>query len=566
MKNNSGLCKSKKCAIGQDPLSSIDERALSSIDEQFDLFEREIDTGVYTQNSIPVLTNEFRDTAVTRFENPIQRQIRLYGEEPFYTAVAAVNAYLERVDLENFPRVRERVEASPLSPIEISTFIDEYQYIPRTLAVQSSILSPKLASELENFYTDNISSGVAGGFCALMPNIFAAIDTFFTALSNIQGFISQVQDFANNFQVNLRNLLNTIRDRVLETVTRVVENIRNIVENFTLENIISEVRTFVESRIVSRFYEMRERILGFFDEFNIENIKNRIRGIINYVSRVFQNPTLEDIQYLIYRLCNLASFVENTLNDLLNPLRDFRNNVQNSLEILRGRSSFNTARAVGAGAIRLTPEEIESRRGAAPTAPTPSGPPGDRPRPPSTVRPATDEEDARVPRWTPTGGTDTSIIDMRGRPEFEWSGMDQLVRVMLVRVQRRFGRPLELVSGRRSYEQQLGIYRRIASDADYSEEEIAAFIRRERPNPLGNTVALPGNSQHESGLAFDLRWAGINRESIIRFWGIAIEEGFTNFGDYQGSNFVHIDARGGGPSAYRADRLTAEDLRNLGLR
>lgn len=528
--NTSNFCKKKICST---KIGSSTTDALNLIDEVTQSIERELNLGVYTVNSIPALNKSFSDVVIPRAENPIQRQIRLYGETEFYTAVIAVNAYFERPEiaeiLDQYPRVRERVEISPISPIEISAFIDQYQYIPRTLIDQARIFSTKLIRELENFYTDNISSSVIGGFCSLMPNIFAAIDTFFTALSDVQNFINRVRDFAANFQANLRNLIETIRNQILETITQVVDNIRNIIENFTVENLISEVRTFIEDRILARFYELREDILGFFEEFNIENIRERIRGIIDYASRVFQNPTLEEIQYLIYRFCNLASFIENTFNDLLNPLRDFRNGLENAIDTIRGRSELNSGRSTRAGGIRLPPEERERRADNAPR-PNPATPDEPAWGPLNlNIIPPTAEEIAGVTPWN-EGNGDARITFARNGSFFEvgncarhspgragWENVNITVRVMIMRVQARFGRRLTMNS---------------------------AFRPREYNQCLrDNGVNAALNSLHINGQALDVSWGGFNTSSMEEFIAIAIEEGFRGIGRYPGSagNFVHVD-------------------------
>jgi len=90
-----------------------------------------------------------------------------------------------------------------------------------------------------------------------------------------------------------------------------------------------------------------------------------------------------------------------------------------------------------------------------------------------------------------------------------WTRIDVKARVLLMRVQARFGRRLQVNSGYRS----------------------PAYNAR---------VGGAGNSQHMSGMALDIFWNGINTQNREDFIRIAREEGFRGIGRY-GTRFVHID-------------------------
>jgi hypothetical protein len=565
MSTSSGICKTRACKIGQgDPLAAIEAAA--------EAFERELDEGVYTVNSLPSLSGISSETAVQRIETPVQRQIRLFGEVDFYTAVASLNAYFEREEIKplikDYPLVSERIQGPPLSPIEIAGFMDVYQYTPRSISFQSGILNDKLISELENFYKQNISSGVIGSFCALMPNVFGAIDSFFTALSNIQGFIDQVKDFASNLQGNLKNLLENLKTQLMTVIDQVVSNVKNIIENFTIDNVIKEVKTFIEDRIFARFFELKESAMRFFEDLSIENIKARVKAIIDSVSDLFKNPTLEDIQYLIYRFCNFASSIEETFNDLLNPLKDLKESLESAIDIVNGRSLTNTQRAIAAGGIRLTPAEIEARRRRAEAIERAAeerrrsevgASPVSRRVVLTNNRPLTAEDRKNATQWNDgRGDSKVTFSDgMRADPyvvgrtvigpaSVRWTNVNIDVRALLMRVQSRFGRKLTIVSGWRDPRQQAQLFR------DFQ----AGRVR--------GPVARPGNSLHEVGLALDIQWQGMNRQSILDFITIAAEEGFRTFGDY--GSFVHIDTSGSAPRAYTARTVTRQDLERIGVR
>lgn len=553
---SSNICKRRNCVTKLGDSGDV----LDQIDEILESFENELFTGEYSVNDVGRLENLSSETFIEIVETPVERAIRQYGETAFYTSVAAANAYFERpetlrnLNAETYPLLFQRVQGPPLSVIEVADFIGTYQYSPQSLTFQSGILNTKLLSEFENFYTGNLSGSVIGSFCALMPNVFGAIDSFFTALSDIQGFIDQIKSFALNFGANLRSLLNNLKQGILKTIDRVVENVRNIIQNLSISDVIQEVRTFVEQNVVRRFYELKEEALSFFNELTIENIKKRIQAVIDSATRMFQNPTLKDIQYLIYRFCNLASQIENSFNALLNPMTDFRSRIQDTIDILRGRSNVNTESAILAGAVRLSPEEAARRAASAPTVNINNRRVvlGDRP-------PITDAERANVTPWNNgVGDARVAFSDgMRSDPyrvggvvigpaSIRWENVNLDVRALLMRTQARFGRRLTIVSAFRDPRQQASLF------ADFQ----AGLIT--------GPVARPGNSLHEVGLALDVSWSGMNRQTIIEFMIIAAEEGFRTFGDYGG--FVHIDTSGASPRAYVNRTVTRQDLENAGIR
>lgn len=577
--NPSNICKRRNCVTKLGDSGDV----LDQIDEIVESFENELFTGEYSINDVGRLDNLPPETFIEIIETPVERVIRQYGETAFYTSVAAINAYFERpetvenLNAESYPLLFQRVQGPPLSVVEVADFIGAYQYSPQSLTFQSGILNTKLLSEFENFYTGNLSGSVIGSFCALMPNVFGAIDSFFTALSDIQGFIDKIRNFSLNFGANLRSLLNNLKQGILKAIDRVVENVKNIIQNLSISDVIQEVRTFVEQNVVRRFYELKEAAMSFFNELTIENIKRRVQAIIDSATRMFRNPTLEDIQYLIYRFCNLASQIENAFNYLLNPMTDFRSRLQDTISILRGRSNVNTERAILAGAIRLSPEEAARRAAQAPAVDI--GPRraarGDRP-------PITGEELERaLAVWNNGEGipgkikfTSAMRVDpytvgetIIGPASLRWTNVGSNERALLMRVQERFGQELTIVSAWRDPRQQFALYtERAAAAANIPLSEAQRRVsagERFRTNPQ---TAFPGTSQHEAGKAFDIRWGNMNRGSITTFFRIAIEEGFAgSFGDYAGG-FVHIDNGGSSPLIYVAARLTWADIDSLGFR
>lgn len=532
----SKLCKSNNCVarVGSSGSSNAD-----TVTAVVDAFAAELDFDEYTLNSIVGLNQSARSGQVFRQENTITRLIREYGETSFYQSVTSFNNYFNRseirdaVNAERYPNIFERINSGVIfTPIEVAEFTYQYQYTPINLTIQTSIISPKLLNEVEDFYERNISQGIIGKFCALMPTVFLAVGAFFTFIDNVEGFINDIKKFASNLQGGLSGLVDRIKTQVLQVVDRVVEKVKGIIENFSIENITQEVKTFIDQKIIGRFYDLKEQALSFFNEFNIENLKKKIEALVDYAGGLFKDPTLEEIQFLVYRFCNLAAQLESGIGALINPLRDYANNYKDTIDTLRSASNRNTSRAVAAGAIRLTPTARDSAVNGARDGRMPSGGGSSTPTrvPLGDIRPVTQEELKGVPQWN-NGNGDSRIGFTGSVQSLEWKWTDTSIesRALLVRVQQRFGRRILVLSGRRSYEEQFALYQQ--------------DLQRNGGSPSGK-VARPGFSQHETGLAFDVTWSGFNRETGRQFLQIAVEEGFTGIGGYPSNSFVHIDNRG----------------------
>jgi hypothetical protein len=217
---------------------------------------------------------------------------------------------------------------------------------------------------------------------------------------------------------------------------------------------------------------------------------------------VFKNPTLEDIQFLLYRFCQFVSQVENGINAIKNPLDTFVNSYKDTISILTSNSAANSARSVTAGGIRYdlpargtginTSREIYTAAGDIP----PMGP----------------EDFQAVTPWNE--GKGDSRVTFNGRwvaalGRDGWEKVDIGVRAMLMKVQKDFGRPLFVNSGYRS------------------------------PEYNAKLDGAAKNSYHMQGKALDISWSGLNNETKEEFIRLARTRGFRGIGRY--NSFIHID-------------------------
>lgn len=543
----SSLAKRNHCVIRIGSTASDPEAAVNAV---VDAFANELNFGTYTINDADSLSNNAQNGEAFKSITTTEALIQEYGEKPFYDSVSAFNSYFANADIikliqdnpGRYPNLTKRIGAGfVFTPIEIAEFTLEFQYIPITLKEQSNTVTPKLCNEVEDFYGNGISGGILDSFCSLMPAVFGAVDGFFDALNDIQNLISSIKNFSFK-DLALKVLIDKIKDQILNVVERVIENVKNIIDNFSIANIIKEVTTALQENVMARFYDIKEKALNFFSPANIESFKNKIKAMIDYALNLFKNPTLDEIQFLIYRFCNFGFQVENGIKGLINPLKEYQGNYQSSLNTISSSSNRNTANAIKAGAIRISPEEkasiVAAASGSTPstqatqaTGSTVQNPSDQTPVtqvPSGDIKPFSAEDynditkynegkgDSRV---TFIQGTLKPAITKEGKkpPAWRWESQSLKSRAKVMRIQARFGKQLKILSARRTYQEQVGIYN---STKDKSK------------------VAKPGSSKHEQGHAYDIKWDGYpsGRKEFLK---IAVQEGMVGIGGYSG--FVHID-------------------------
>jgi hypothetical protein len=472
-----------------------------------------LDIGEFNAANISTLISAYQDNIVSSpgDNDPITVIMREYGESPFYSSVAFINQYLAREDVralvnaERHPILKERIDSGViLTPIEVAQFTIDFGYTPLALSTSMVVVSARIPNELEAFYTKNFTQSAIGSFCALMPSVFVGVGLFFTAFDKATDLANKIKNFSLNF--SLRALLNQFKSDTTQIINRVVEKVKDIIENFSIENIVSDVKTFLTERIASQFQKIKETSLKFFDSENIKNFNNRIEALIDYAVGVFKNPTLKDIQFLLFRFCQFASQIENGINAIKNPLEDFANSYKNTVRVLQANSSRNTVRAVSAGATRY---ELPARNSGINTARVMYTIAGDiPPLGPDDFREITHWNEGRGDSRIKFVGRWPSILGRDG-----WEMIDVRARAMLMKVQKEFGRQLNVSSG----------YRSTAYNA--------------------SLMGAAMNSYHIQGIAMDISWAGIDSETREEFVRIARSNGFRGIGRYGPSsgNFVHID-------------------------
>ena len=503
-------------------------------------------SGEYTLAAIDAFDANFRTSLIEQSTtNVLTLAVNRYGND-FYDSLSDLNNSFLKNDfvsgfISEYELISYRIkDGRPITPLEYAQFLKDYNYTPYSAKDSWNSKGRRFVSELDDFYRGSFQESILGKFCGLFSSIFAAIDGFFDLIDDIQGLIGDVFAFLNKIRNNedplkaifekikVQALIEAIQKKVEDAVQGVIKKVQKMIENFSIQNIIGQVETFVNEKIVKRITQIKNDILAFFSEENLERIQKRVSGMINYAVSVFENPSLEEIQFLVMKFCSFVTGIEGLINGLKAPLDDFSNRYEEVFNTLANVSNRVTGEAIRAGAIRYTPEkrkevinsQQERQINYYVLGQTGSEDARDEVPIPTSVQPAEPQEYSDLPTWSQLVSGSHPRIGIQGRwvddsrvGNLGWERLDGEVKVMLMRLQERFGKKLIINSAWRS-----PAYNSAIGGAD--------------------------RSQHLNGKAMDITWAGFSHgnDDCERFIDMAIQVGFDGIGRYD--SFIHIDNRG----------------------
>ena len=466
-------------------------------------------------SQIPQLISNFENGIVSNGSSPLDIALLNFGETNFYASLTKYNEFLTinnisgKINENSYPFLKDRIlQSIIITPSEYANFVNDNLYTNDTVNSDFITNPDKVLKLSDDFYGKTFTENTMGGFCSLAPNIFGAIDFFFSDLAAITGAINKIISQIQNF--SLSNLIDTLKNKIMSMIDSAIEKVKAKITNFSIASIMGKFETFVNENLVGRALELKEKAQSFFSEFNIQNLKDKINALINYATSLFKNPSLKEIEFLIYRFCSFASEVENLLNSVTNPLNNFIENYKSTYEALSNTSSINTARAVSAGALRYSTNERKSGVAEAQKNATDAG----------NTLPIEVKEIDGVTSWN--DGKGDSRIKFIGNwvteiGEEGWTRVAVNSRTYVMRVQELMGKQLIILSGLRP---------------KWYNDKLIAMGRHAAPNSL-----------HIKGLALDVTFVGFNNTGMEELVAAALKAGFTGIGRYPGSagNFVHMD-------------------------
>ena len=520
--------------------------------------------GEFTYEQLAVFEKNFSDGIIEDgTNNALDNAISLYGQQEFYDGVNNFNNYLKpdgqfgsvlfgnsnNATNENYNVVYRTLESGrQVTPFEFAQFINDFNYTPTTVINSNST---NVLINLNSFYNGPWSSSIMGGFCKTFATAAAAVVLFnnlgnltkgaLDALNKIKGFDPEsIIKAAIDKVTNIANI-KALKENILKIIDSKVKDVVNAVKNFDITQVAQNIANGIGKKVA----KIKESILSFFEGDFVQKIKDKVSGLIDYATNLFQNPSLETIQLMISRFCSMAAIVEQVIEDTKKPLDQFVDKYARLYGLMQTSSNLVTARAIESGAIRFSDRrrlELINKINETNYGPVKTNGGNDSSSSETDYeipdisgrlqRPVTDRERMALPTWEDLINNTDPRIWHAGTGETYyyyseeqkngpgpcqiWEEMDQDVRCLILRVQTRWGKKLRLRSGFRGNG---------AND----------WLRRKN----GSKVAK--NSYHKKGMAADLSWSGFSLTQARQFKKIAIEEGFNGVGIY--SSFIHIDTR-----------------------
>jgi hypothetical protein len=325
--------------------------------------------GEYTLAQIDRFAEELAQTIqADRERNPILIATNEYGSEAFYNSYNPLNGFLRNENLSDYSDLSKRLGIGDITALEYADFIKQYNLTPTSFDNKRNNDKTNLLFQLNNYYKSSFSESLLGGFCRLMPQVFGAIDAFFTLIGKIQGFIDDATKYLNkirNYREELSNLskkeivkklIEKIKEEILNFIDEIFASLTDAVGNFDETQFEQDPPTPAAERIAARARFLKEEAQSFFSEENKEKIKKKFRDLLDYVVSLFENPSLEEIEFAVARFCSFATGIEALIKDVQSPINNFGSKYSTVVNRLKAISHATTAKAIENGAIRKSDE------------------------------------------------------------------------------------------------------------------------------------------------------------------------------------------------------------------
>lgn len=323
--------------------------------------------GRYTLSQIDAVTQQVAESIANDAEtNPLTKAIKLYGDDLNLSSNYLNGLLRQQIgNLGDYPDLSGRWERGNISQLETADFIQQYNYTPQGILNENDY--QRLARNLDSYYKNDFSTSLLGGFCDRFDSIFASIDAFFDLIGVVEGLIADAIAIAGKIsrgydgikdltvEAVIEKLIKEIKEKVKAVIDEVFKEVQDMIDNFDPAAITEGFDTFVDAKVVKGIMTVREQTCAFFTEENKKGIKDKVSGLIDYARSLFESPGIEEIQFLIARVCALAANVEALIRDINKPLNDYTNRYTTIVNRLKTISNINESSAIKSGAIRYSP-------------------------------------------------------------------------------------------------------------------------------------------------------------------------------------------------------------------
>jgi hypothetical protein len=485
--------------------------------------------GEYTVAQIDIAAQELAQNILENAENnPIQIAVNRYGNT-FYEANNYINGQFRVLiadRLKDYPEAERRLSRGSISTLELADFIENYSYTPQGIINQTDYTM--LLRQIDNYYRDSFTTSIAGGFCNTLQNVFAQIDAFYDLIGKVAGIINdaletiqKIVEF-DGFQVLFdqlkQEIIDAIRDIYEKIILAVIQEISDFFKAFDILEILGDFADDLKSAGmagVKGIMTAKEQMCILLSEDSEKSLLDKVNGVIDYTISLFENPGLEQIQYMAFRFCALISNIEASFKDLKKPFNNYGAGFQRITKRMQAISNINTSTAIRAGAVRYSPQRKQEginrlkARWTSPGANEKFTPTGEKP----LIIPAiTVKEYKNLPNCNKVFKGEDSRIKLEG----DWvkdlgiagyTRIDLDVKVYLMRVQAELGTTFTITRGwySKAYNDEIG--------------------------------GDPENS-HLSGLVIDIKNDGFD---VDQFTESALKNGFKYI--IIKDDYIHLDIR-----------------------
>ena len=486
--------------------------------------------GRYTLAQIDAVAAEVAQSILDDAEtNPLTKAMQAYGTDLIRSGTYLNGLLRQQIgDLSSYPDLSGRWERGNISQLELADFLGKYNYTATGFLNEND--NQRLARNLDSYYKNDFSTSLLGGFCDRFDSIFAAIDAFFDLIGEIDALITKAYEIANKIsrgydgikdltvQEIIDKLIKEIKKKIQSVIDAIFQEVQDMIDNFDPAGIIAGFETFVDKNVTKAIMTTREQMCALFTDANKKGIKDKVGGLIDYALSLFESPTLENIQFLIARICAFAANIEALIKDINKPLNDYSNRYSTVVSRLKTISRINESTAVRNGAIRYSPStrqavinRLEGRwteKGG--NTITNTG------EPPENIVPITAADYKGLPKCgnvfkgedTTFGVKGDSFDEKEGVGIYGYTRVDLDVKVYLQRLQKLTGSKLIITNGwvSKAYNKKMG----------WAED-----------------------NSHQSGMVIDIEKAGI--KDVPKFLTDAFDNGFKYVKEYD--KFIHLDLR-----------------------
>ncbi len=443
-----------------------------------------------------------------------------YDQSFLLLALADLNSLVTLARQEyDYPMLYDRLNSGPIGVTEYADFLvatgTTQSMVQALNPNQLSITALQYLENMNTYYTNNFSSST-DGFCTIFSGVLNDIFNALNTVGNVIGAIGAIL----NIQKLIETLIDTLKEKLSQLVTQLIQQVSNCLGS--IKGIANTV----------------QQTADFFSDLNIQTLKDTVNSVIASTSNKFTNITQQNIEYLVYRFCQLSNAVEQFMRSPLSALQNALQSCTDVKNVLTNSSTEFSLAAVTAGGFRMSDDNVKSVKGQLADnlnngADSGLDQAGQAKPGKWYTRPFTEAEKATAIAIISASDADIKDGSHPGSKWFDFSGTGGMDDPFPSAGVKKLTEDILILGMRIS--DRLGGKKLIINSAYRSRAYNESL--RSRNNGVAN------NSFHSSGMALDVsrRSFGSDFESGENFIKIASQEGAMGMSAYP--TFIHIDVR-----------------------